>query len=73
MSFLVDIVTLQMAIDAFDGHGLRGRNDKLIDVGEMIECLSSVFEKAAESHPELVNVPLAVDLTLNWLLNVYDS
>ncbi|KAK3712462.1 hypothetical protein RRG08_002792 [Elysia crispata] len=69
----LDIVTLQMAIDAFDGHGLRGRNDKLIDVGEMIECLSSVFEKAAESHPELVNVPLAVDLTLNWLLNVYDS
>ncbi|GFR63451.1 dystrophin, partial [Elysia marginata] len=69
----LDMVTLQTAVDAFDGHGLRGRNDKLIDVGEMIECLSSVFEKAAKSYPDLVNVPLAVDLTLNWLLNVYDS
>ncbi|GFN77848.1 dystrophin, partial [Plakobranchus ocellatus] len=69
----LDMVTLQMAIDAFDGHGLRGRNDKLIDVGEMIECLSSVYEAAAKTHPDLVNVPLAVDLSLNWMLNVYDS
>ena len=66
------MVTLQSAVDAFDSHGLRGRNDKLIDVGEIIECLSSLFETAAKEHPEIINVPLSVDLTLNWILDVYD-
>ncbi|CAG5122950.1 unnamed protein product [Candidula unifasciata] len=69
----LDMVSLQMAVDAFDIHGLRGRNDKLIDVGEIIECLSTVFEAAAKVHPEIINVPLSVDLTLNWILDVYDS
>lgn len=70
--FIVDMVSLQMAVDAFDNHGLRGRNDKLIDVGEMIECLSTIFEAAAKVPPQIVNVPLSVDLTLNWILDVYD-
>ncbi|XP_055889039.1 dystrophin-like isoform X6 [Biomphalaria glabrata] len=69
----LDMVSLQMAVDAFDSHGLRGRNDKLIDVGEMIECLSTIFEAAAKEHPEIVNVPLSIDLTLNWILDIYDS
>ncbi|XP_005109265.1 dystrophin isoform X3 [Aplysia californica] len=69
----LDMVPLQSAVDAFDSHGLRGRNDKLIDVGEIIECLSTVFEAAAKEHPDIVNVPLSVDLTLNWILDVYDS
>lgn len=66
------MVSLQMVVDAFDSHGLRGRNDKLIDVGEIIECLSTIFEAAAKVHPQIVNVPLSVDLTLNWILDVYD-
>ncbi|BFZ09985.1 hypothetical protein BsWGS_13023 [Bradybaena similaris] len=69
----LDMVSLQMVVDAFDSHGLRGRNDKLIDVGEIIECLSTIFEAAAKVHPQIVNVPLSVDLTLNWILDVYDS
>ncbi|XP_059157467.1 dystrophin-like isoform X5 [Physella acuta] len=69
----LDMVSLQMAVEAFDSHGLRGRNDKLIDVGEMIECLSTIFETAAKEHPQIVNVPLSIDLTLNWILDIYDS
>ena len=72
MYSLVDLVTLQSAVDAFDSHGLRGRNDKLIDVGEIIECLSTLFETAAKQESDQVNVPLSVDLTLNWFLDVYD-
>ncbi|KAH9509038.1 hypothetical protein Btru_048865 [Bulinus truncatus] len=69
----LDMVSLQMAVEAFDSHGLRGRNDKLIDVGEMIECLNTIFEAAAKEHPQIVNVPLSIDLTLNWILDIYDS
>uniref|UniRef100_A0A0B7BP84 Dystrophin n=2 Tax=Arion vulgaris TaxID=1028688 RepID=A0A0B7BP84_9EUPU len=69
----LDMVSLQTVADALDSHGLRGRNDKLIDVGEMIECLSTIFEAAAKVHPQIVNVPLCVDLALNWILDVFDS
>ncbi|CAL1537370.1 unnamed protein product [Lymnaea stagnalis] len=69
----LDMVSLQMAVEAFDSHGLRGRNDKLIDVGEMIECLSTIFEAAAKEQPQIVNVPLSIDLTLNWILDIFDN
>ena len=61
-----------MAIEAFDAHGLRGQNDKVLDVADMITVLSSLYETIAAGHPTSVNVPLCLDLTLNWLLNVYD-
>ena len=64
---------MNSAIDAFDQHGLRGQNDKLMDVVEIINCLTTMYEGIAEDHPNLVNVPLCVDLVLNWLLNVYDK
>ena len=44
--------------------------DKPLDVVDMITCLTAMFERVADDTQ--VNVPLAVDLTLNWLLNVYD-
>ncbi|XP_070191463.1 dystrophin-like isoform X2 [Littorina saxatilis] len=69
---LVDMAT---ASDAFERQGLRGQNDKLMDVSEMIECLSSMFEQVAAERSTQnvpVNVPLCVDLVLNWILNVYD-
>ena len=45
-----------------------------IDILDMVTCLSQVFESAAEQSINGVpmNVPLCVDLTLNWLLNCYD-
>ena len=69
----VDLLNMNNAIDAFDQHGLRAQNDKLMDVVEMINCLTSMYEGLAEDHPNLVNVPLCVDMVLNWLLNVYDK
>ena len=69
----LDLLNMNNAIDAFDQHGLRAQNDKLMDVIEMISCVTSMYEGIAEDHPNLVNVPLCVDLVLNWLLNVYDT
>ena len=68
----VDLIQIQAAIDAFDHHKLRGRNDSLMNIIEMINCLSTLYEGIAASHPDLVNVPLCVDLVLNWILNVFD-
>lgn len=70
--FLVDLLTLESALEAFDNHGLRAQNDKLITVSEMLTILGSIFDTLASQHPSLVHVPLCLDLSLNWLLNVYD-
>ena len=63
---------LAHAVEAFDGHGLRAQNDKLIDVPDMLTVLATLYETiAAESHDQ-VDMPVCLDLCLNWLLNVYD-
>lgn len=68
----MDLLNLVRAIEAFDTHGLRAQNDKLLDVSDMIAVLSSIFEQLMAENPSLVNVPLCLDLTINWILNVYD-
>ncbi|XP_069998652.1 uncharacterized protein [Penaeus vannamei] len=68
----LDRAKMQMATDVFDEHGLRGQNDRLIDVGDMVVVLSALYANISADHPE-VNTTLAMDLCLNWLLNVYDS
>ncbi|XP_025099293.1 dystrophin-like isoform X3 [Pomacea canaliculata] len=70
------LVDMTVASEAFERHGLRGQNDKLIEVTEMIECLSSMYEQIAAQRSTSsvpVDVPLCVDLVLNWILNVYDT
>ncbi|XP_064473113.1 dystrophin-like isoform X2 [Ornithodoros turicata] len=69
----LDLVSMNNAINAFDQHGLRAQNDKLISVPEMITCLSTIYESIAQEHPNLVKAPLCIDLCLNWLLNLYDT
>ncbi|VVC26815.1 Hypothetical protein CINCED_3A012694 [Cinara cedri] len=69
----LDLLTLEAALESFDNHGLRAQNDKLITVSEMLTILGSIFDTLASQHPSLVHVPLCLDLSLNWLLNVYDS
>ncbi|XP_069136952.1 dystrophin-like isoform X1 [Argopecten irradians] len=68
----LDLLAINVAVEAFDHHNLRGRNDSLMNVIEMINCLSTMYDNVAVEHPDLVNVPLCVDLVLNWVLNVYD-
>ncbi|KAG8192219.1 hypothetical protein JTE90_014082 [Oedothorax gibbosus] len=69
----LDLVNMNNAINAFDQHGLRAQNDKLISVPEMITCLSSIYEGIATENNSLINIPLSLDLCLNWLLNLYDT
>ncbi|KAF2368021.1 EF-hand domain type 2 [Trinorchestia longiramus] len=68
----LDQATLQLVTDVFDEHGLRGQNDRLIEVSDMVVVLSTLYSRIASDRPD-VNTSLATDLCLNWLLNVYDS
>nr|CAD7454666.1 unnamed protein product [Timema tahoe] len=68
----MDLLSLSAAVESFDSHGLRAQNDKLIDVPDMVTVLASLYETIAADNPSLVNVPLCLDLAINWLLNVYD-
>ena len=64
----LDRIPMTVAIDAFDRHGLRAQNDKIIDIPDMTTVLHSLF--VTIDH---VDLPLMLDLAINWILNVYDS
>ncbi|XP_029306035.1 LOW QUALITY PROTEIN: dystrophin [Cottoperca gobio] len=68
----LDLLSMQMACEAFDQHGLK-QNEQLLDISQLVTCLTSLYQRLEQSHSHLVNVPLCVDMCLNWLLNVYDT
>ncbi|XP_048370025.1 dystrophin-related protein 2 isoform X4 [Sphaerodactylus townsendi] len=68
----LDMVTLPTALEVFMEHELQS-SDHVMDVVEVIHCLTALYERLEEERGILVNVPLCVDMTLNWLLNVFDS
>jgi hypothetical protein len=53
-------------------HGLKGQNESNLDTIQVIQCLNRLFQPAVRNNPQQVGLALAVDLTLNWLLGVYD-
>lgn len=59
---------MNTAIESFDRHGLRAQNDKLIDIPDMTTVLHSLYVTI-----DNIDLPLMLDLTINWILNVYDS
>ncbi|XP_006024299.1 utrophin isoform X2 [Alligator sinensis] len=68
----LDLLELNTTNEVFKEHKLN-QNDQLVGVQDVISCLTTVYSGLEEKHKELVNVPLCVDMSLNWLLNVYDS
>lgn len=63
-----DRIPMSVAIEAFDRHGLRAQNDKLIDIPDMTTVLHSLYVTIDQ-----IDLPLMLDLAINWILNVYDS
>ncbi|KAF3838613.1 hypothetical protein F7725_010381 [Dissostichus mawsoni] len=68
----LDLVALTSLVDVFREQELQ-QGEHVMDVVEMIHGLTSLYEKLEEERSILVNIPLCVDMCLNWLLNVYDS
>jgi len=44
----------------------------VVGVVDVMNTLLLMFEPLTLSHGEVMNVPVIIDLILNWLLNVYD-
>lgn len=63
-----DRIPMSVAIESFDRHGLRAQNDKLIDIPDMTTVLHSLYVTIDQ-----IDLPLMLDLAINWILNVYDS
>ncbi|XP_053170341.1 dystrophin isoform X2 [Scomber japonicus] len=68
----LDLLSMPMACEVFDQHGLK-QNEQLLDISQLVTCLTSLYQRLEQTHSHLVNVPLCVDMCLNWLLNVYDT
>ncbi|XP_075869628.1 utrophin isoform X3 [Nelusetta ayraudi] len=68
----LDLLRLNVAEYTFEQHRLTN-NNQLLSVPDIINCLTSVYDGLEQEHKDLVNVPLCVDMCLNWLLNVYDT
>lgn len=48
----VHMLQLPAALDAFDSHGLRAQNDRLIDIPDMITVLTSLYEVSTISKTD---------------------
>ncbi|XP_033847002.1 LOW QUALITY PROTEIN: dystrophin [Periophthalmus magnuspinnatus] len=68
----LDLLDLNVAQNTFAQHKLLN-NNQLMTVPDVINCLTSIYDGLEQEHKDLVNVPLCVDMCLNWLLNVYDT
>eukprot|EP00063_Salmo_salar_P025814 XP_014000649.1 PREDICTED: utrophin-like isoform X2 [Salmo salar] len=68
----LDLLDLNVAQSTFEQHKLT-QNAQLLTVPDVINCLTSIYDGLEQQHKDLVNVPLCVDMCLNWLLNVYDT
>ena len=47
--FSVHLLSLNVAIEAFDAHGLRGQNERILDVGDIVTILGSLYETISVS------------------------
>ncbi|XP_060754595.1 dystrophin isoform X2 [Neoarius graeffei] len=68
----LDLLGMSAACEAFEQHSLK-QNEQFLDIIQVISCLTSIYDRLEQQHNNLVNVPLCVDMCLNWLLNVYDT
>jgi len=70
----LDLLDIESAVVCFECHGLTAdKHDLSVAVPEIVTILTSIYETLYQCEPEEVDVPLCVDLCLNWLLNVFDS
>ncbi|XP_030635342.1 dystrophin isoform X2 [Chanos chanos] len=68
----LDLLSMSAACEAFEQHNLK-QNEQFMDTMQLINCLTSIYDRLSQQNSNLVNVPLCVDMCLNWLLNVYDT
>ncbi|XP_048461151.1 dystrophin-related protein 2 [Rhincodon typus] len=68
----LDLLSMSSASNIFTQYKLQ-QSDQTIDVLEIIQCLTTMYDHLEQERGIIINVPLSVDMCLNWLLNVYDT
>lgn len=66
------MIHMKDVIEAFERHNMHGSHEDVIGVSEMVKVLTYMFDKLGDKKKANVDIPLSIDLSLNWLLNVYD-
>lgn len=73
----IDLIPIQNGNDIADEQAVQttaiSSNDTPIGVEQIILLLKAIYGKIQSEELPTLDVPLAIDLTLNWLLNLYDS
>lgn len=70
--FLVDMIEKNVIVEALERHNMHGSHEDVVGVSEMVKVLTFLFDKLDQNEKAKIDVPLSIDLSLNWLLNVYD-
>ncbi|KAL4631626.1 dystrophin-related protein 2-like isoform X1 [Arapaima gigas] len=69
----LEMLTMASVVEVFREQDLQqAEHQRVMDVVEVIHALTGLYERLEEELGVLVNIPLCVDMCLNWLLNVYD-
>jgi len=73
----LDLLPLETATEVFKQHKVCSADksfvvNNTIGVLDVISCLTTMYDCLERHHNSIVNVPLCVDMCLNWILNVYD-
>ena len=68
----MDLTSLSDIIGVFEQGEVTDALNTMIDIDQIQIYLQKIFEKTANEYPQLINGIVTVDLTLNWLLNIYD-
>lgn len=68
------MVGLNAIKSTFDGNGIKdGFVDGNLSVEELMTIITAVFEnQSGDPGTNRIDVSLASELVLNWILNVYD-
>lgn len=80
LEHLIEIFEVQPASPATLDNQIANQNhvqivngDTLVGVEQIIYYLKAIYEKIKSDEKSTLDVPLSIELTLNWLLNLYDS
>jgi hypothetical protein len=73
----VDMLELSKVLEELERQNMMVYSDRQLAINEMVSCvvtmLTAVVDATSTDTDSGVNIPVSVDLVLNWLLNVYDQ
>ncbi|CAF0734066.1 unnamed protein product [Brachionus calyciflorus] len=69
----LDYIDLSDSLSIFESLGTKIQNDKSLDSNQIVQCLNQIFQSSLKrNESQMIDTVLAIDMTLNWLLTVYD-